>query len=147
MAATPEQLRDLLSYCVDFARTMLNDSGDFYPFGAIVGRDGCVSAVGGCDGNEKPKSQDIYRLLADAFGSDARSGKILAAALAANVDIPSRYSPPYPDGLRIHIEGQGFSRLIYVPYRLKREGLPSGTAVAELAEPISVEITPRFFGG
>lgn len=38
MSVPPEKLHELLTYCMDFAKTMLNDSGDFYPFGAVLGK-------------------------------------------------------------------------------------------------------------
>lgn len=34
MGVSAQQLHELLTYCIDFARTMLEDSGEFYPFGA-----------------------------------------------------------------------------------------------------------------
>ena len=42
MTAPPEKLHELLTYCIDFGKLMLGDSGDFYPFGATLGLDGLV---------------------------------------------------------------------------------------------------------
>jgi hypothetical protein len=141
----PHKLHELLNYCIDFAKTMLNDSGEFYPFGAAVGLDGQVKAVGGYDGKEHPNPQDIYRLLGESFTSNAQTGEICAVALAANVNIPKEYQSPVPDGLRVHLESDGFSRLIYVPYELKRKGIFRKTTEAKFYEPIPVEIGPAFF--
>ena len=46
MAASPEQLHELLTYCLDFARTVLEKAGEFHPFGATLSQDGKVAAVG-----------------------------------------------------------------------------------------------------
>lgn len=74
MAATPEQLHLALTYCSDFAKTMLEDSGGFHPFGAIVKVDGDVEARGGWTGQEYPSGQDVYGLLIEALRSGAIRG-------------------------------------------------------------------------
>lgn len=147
MSATPEKLHELLTYCIDFAKVMLSDSGEFYPFGAVLGNDGKVNAVGGYDGKEHPNPQDIYRLLGEGFIASARDGSIQAAALAANVNIPPEYSSPTQDGLRVHLESADFSRFIYVPYRVSKQGLFKKSLKAEFFEPIAVQIQPAIFAG
>jgi hypothetical protein len=143
--ATPEQLHELLKYCMDFGRTMLEDSGDFYPFGATIRTDGQVTAAGGYDGTERPTPTDIYRLLSDAFSKQVTEGSILAAALAANVNIPKEYSPPVSDGLRVQLEGSGYSRYIYVPYRTAKRGLFRKGHSTQFFEPFAVEVNPVWF--
>lgn len=145
MSASPEQLHEMLMHCINFARTMLADAGDFYPFGATLSPLGTVSAVGGYDGEERPKPQEIYQLLGSAFTSGAREGTYLGVALAANVNIPAQYDSAAPDGLRVHLESDGYSRFIYVPYRIKKEGLFKKRMVVEFSDPFAVEITPTFF--
>ncbi len=124
---------------------MLEDSGEFYPFGAVILADGKFTAVGGYDGEEHPKPTDIYGLLAKAFQNQAQSGEILAAALAANVNIPAQYEAPVTDGLRVWLEGEGFSRFIYVPYKLAKKGFLRKGYTAQLFEPIAVTIDPFWF--
>jgi len=145
MAASPEQLHELLAYCLNFARTMLEKAGDFYPFGATLSPDGKVAATGGYNGEEHPQPQEIYRLLADAFRSGASTGEFLGVALAANVNIPAQFSSVSPDGVRVHIEASGYSRFVYVPYKIKVSGMFKKTKSVELGEPFSVEVPPNFF--
>ena len=145
MLASPEKLHELLMYCINFARTMLEDAGDFYPFGATLSQDGVVAAVGGYNGEERPNPAEIYRLLGDAFAAGAREGTLLGAALAANVNVPSQYSSPSPDALRVHLESQGYSRFMYVPYQLTKQGLFKKKKVVAFSEPFAVEIASTFF--
>jgi len=145
MATSPEQLHELLTYCLDFARTMLEKAGEFHPFGATLSQDGKVAAVGGYNGEEHPKAQEIYELLADAFRSGARTGEFLGVALAANVNIPAQFSPVLPDGVRVHIESAGYSRFIYLPYKIKVSGIFKKTRSVEAGEPFSVEVPPNFY--
>jgi hypothetical protein len=146
MSATPEQLHEMLNYCMDFARTMLAESGDFYPFGATLSPQGVVAAVGGYDGEERPAPADIYRLLGEAFLSGAARGEHSGVALAANVNIPAEYESISRDGLRVHLESHGYARFIYVPYKLGTTGLFKKRRVVEFSEPFSVELAPTFFG-
>jgi hypothetical protein len=143
--ATPEQLHNLLSYCLDFAKVMLDECGEFFPFGAVVGADGKVKAVGGHNGEEHPEPQEIYRLLTKGFAEGARDGSIVAAALAANVNIPQEYPSPAPDGIRILLESAGYSRYIYSPYRITKRGLIKKKYTIELFDPFPVQISPTLF--
>ena len=145
MPVSEQQLHELLMYCINFARTMLEDSGEFYPFGANVTADGKLGAVGAHDGEEHPEPQQLYQILAGAFTAGAQNGELLAAALAANVNIPAQFSSPVPDAVRVHLESSGYSRFVYVPYRLSRQGFLRKKTVVELSEPFSVEIHPTFF--
>ena len=145
MTASPEKLHELLTYCIDFGKTMLTNSGEFHPFGATLGVDGKVAAAGGYNGQEHPAAQDIYRLLGEAFTSSASDGSIAAAALAANVNIPREYEPPAPDGIRVLLESNGFSRFIYIPYVIKRRGLFTKSNSVTLFDPIAVDVGAGIF--
>jgi hypothetical protein len=109
MSATPEQLYEMLQYCIGFARTMLERAGEFHPFGARVSVDGRVAAVGGYNGEEHPAAADIYKLLSEAFRNGAKSAEYLGVAVAANVNIPTQYSSAAHDGLRVHLESLGYA--------------------------------------
>lgn len=145
MAATSEQLQSLLTYCVDFATTMLSDSGEFYPFGAALDPTGQVKAVGAHNGEEHPKPTELYGLLSEAFAREASSGQIIGAALAANVDVPTQFSSPFPDAVRVALEGADFSRLIYWPYQISRKGLFKKQVEVRFSKPFAVETAPQFF--
>lgn len=124
---------------------MLQDSGTFYPFGAVVGADGKVGAYGGFNGEERPNPAEIYAILSGAFASQARDGTILAAALAANVNIPAEYQPPSNDGIRVWLGSKGYSRFIYLPYRIQKRGLFRKGFSVEVAEPIAVDVPQAWF--
>lgn len=145
MAANPEQLHAAFMYCLDFARHMLEESASFLPFGAKLTKAGEVQAVGGWNGEEHPAPAELYALLAAALRSEAESGDIGGSALAVDVNIPQEYSPVLPDGIRVHLEGEGYSRYIYVPYEIKTVGLLRRKREIVLAEPISVEMPAEVF--
>ncbi|MBY0367471.1 MAG: hypothetical protein IIA03_04315 [Proteobacteria bacterium] len=130
---------------MDFAHTMLERAGEFYPFGAMLSREGQIAAVGGYNGEEHPPPAEIYQLLSQSFAASAGQGTHLGFALAANVTIPTKYSAAGQDGLRVHLESPGYARFIYVPYLLSKQGFLKRRRVAQFGEPFAVEIAPGFF--
>jgi hypothetical protein len=145
MSASPEQLHEVLQYCIGFARTMLECAGEFHPFGATLSVEGRVAAVGGYNGERQPAATEIYKLLGEAFASGAERGEYLGVALAANVNIPAQYSPAAPDGLRVHLESAGYARFIYVPYTLSKPSLFKRVRAVQFGEPFAVETNPTFY--
>jgi len=143
--ASPEQLHGALMYCINFAKTMLEDAGDFYPFGAMLTADGQVTAIGGDLGDPRPDQQQLFQFLSAALSAEVRSGRAVGVALAANVNIPPQYTTKFRDGLRVQLESRGFARLIYVPYQLKRTGLLRRSIAVDFDEPFSVEVAATLF--
>jgi hypothetical protein len=50
--------------------------------------------------------------------SQFQTREIVAAGIAVDVNIPPQYQPPFPHGIRVLLECAGYSRYIYVPYRV-----------------------------
>ena len=123
---------------------MLQCAGEFYPFGASVGPDGSVAAIGASTGEEHPKGQELYELMLSGLAERVRTNQVIAVAIAADVNIPPQYSPESPDGLRVLLESQGYSRFVYVPYRLAKQD-DGAVAGVDFLAPFSVEISPNLF--
>jgi len=139
------ELHAVLTDCLEFAEEMLTKTGEFYPFGAVMKQDRTLTAVGFTDGQEHPSPQEIYTFAVESLKRSALSGEIVAGALAVNVDIPSEYAPTFPDGVRVALEGSGYSRLIYHPYRIVTTGLIRKKRTVEFGEMFAVEAPPSFF--
>lgn len=146
MSASPEQIHALMTYCVDFAQMMLEQAGEFYPFGATLALDGRVGAAGVFNGDGNPSATEVYELLAQSFVQGAGRGDFLGVALAANVNVPAGYALDVPSAVRVHIESQGYAREIYLPYALSRHGMLKRRRVVEFRDPIAVEVAPSFYG-
>jgi hypothetical protein len=61
---------------VEFAQQLLEKQGEFYPFAAIMDKDGKVGLVGADIGVEQPKSTDLLAFLSGALRAKAREGGI-----------------------------------------------------------------------
>src|ERR1700679_2236805 len=71
LVVSSEHLQSLLVYCLNFGKQMLETSGAFYPFGAVLDPSGKLEAVGGWNGKEHPDPAEIYKLLCDALRARA----------------------------------------------------------------------------
>jgi hypothetical protein len=117
-AIDPHKLEKLLNYCLGFAKQMVGSHGAFHPFGAVIMSDGTLTAVGADIGEEHPRGADVYCFLQSTMHSQFQKGEIAAVGIATEVNIPQQYQPPFPDGIRVLLECAGYSRYIYVPYRI-----------------------------
>jgi hypothetical protein len=117
-AMDPHKLEELLNYCVGFAKQMVERHGAFHPFGAVIVLDGTLNAVGANIGEEHPQGPAIFQFLQSAMRVQFQKREIIGAGIATDVNIPPHYQPVYPDGIRVLLECAGFSRYIYLPYRV-----------------------------
>lgn len=145
MSLIDQQLTALLEYCTEFARQMIEKAGEFYPFGAEIDASGQVKALGFWDGNEKPSAQELYAFAQNVFTKKATEGTTLGAAIAANVNIPPQYESKYRDGIRVHVEAEGYSRYIYIPYAITKTGLFGRKLSVDYDEMFGVDLPPLMF--
>lgn len=145
MSLSDQQLTALLEYCVGFARQMIEKAGEFYPFGAEIDASGELKALGFSDGGEKPSSQELYAFAQSALTQRAAEGAVLGAAIAANVNIPPQFESKYPDGIRVHVEAEGFSRYIYTPYAITKTGLFGRKRSVDYDEMFAADVPPLMF--
>ncbi len=144
MAATPEQLNDMVNHLMGFANEMLTKSGEFFPFAASVNSLGGVESIAAYTGDEHPPSQEVYDLLIRGLRSKVANGEAIAIGVATDVNIPAQFESPLPDGVRITLETEGNSRLIYYPYEPAKKGIFKKSP-PKFAEPFAVEVPPDLF--
>jgi hypothetical protein len=87
MADPREEMNELLNACLPFARQMIEQHGEFHPFGASMTPDGTLHLDGVDPGEEFPPGQDVVELLSTAMRTKAELHAINAAAICANVDM------------------------------------------------------------
>src|SRR5580698_7631415 len=70
-----------------FAKKLLKDYGEFYPFGVAMGLDGKIIAVGAGagDGNDNPPPGELIDLMIVHFKQEAGGGQLRAAAIFYDV--------------------------------------------------------------
>lgn len=139
MSASTKQLEEALKYCNDFAIHMLNDSGEFYPFGALIKPNGELVSVAGHIGEEFPDTIELLKFLDNAMNSQISEGEAIATALTVNVNIPPKFSALYTDGIKVTLKADGYHRSTYTPYKIYKTGILKSRSNVKLAESFSVE--------
>ncbi len=147
-AASLDSLANLVHHCESFARQMLATQGGFLPFATFVNDRDELEMIG-VQATPRDNAQAVLESLQGAIARLASERRLIAFAVAANVDIPARFEPPCPDGIRIHVETPGYARDVYTPYRLlphqrMRKFLAILPTVA-YDKPIDVDVAPTLF--
>ena len=110
---------ELLNTVMTFARLVLRRYGELGPFGFEMNTEKQVSRAK----LEIPRlpldPQRQYQLLREHLRKDAQRGRILAAAMAANIALQEPSKEGYSDAVRVHIEQKnGYCTEAIVPYRM-----------------------------
>jgi hypothetical protein len=143
------RLEDLVSYCLDLAKQMLEKHGAFFPFGAVIDSSGKRIPVTGNTGNDQQKTPEVYRLIQRSMNAQYRRGEIVAGAIVAEVTIPAELKPSHPKGLRMAVESASVARIVFLPY-VKSGGSGSGPEANnhfEFGELLGLDVRPSIFVG
>lgn len=118
-ATQKKQLETLIGAARPFAEQMLTNHGEFLPYGATMGLDEKIGAVGGYTGEEHPKSTDVIALLKQAYRKDGAAGKLLACALVYDVRTIPPGGTEKCDAIAIDLNHRdGMSVTMLYPYRI-----------------------------
>ena len=103
---------------------MLEDSGEFFPYGAYIKPGGELVHVGAVDEDtERPKSKDLLYVLRDSFSTMAKEGECIATAIvfAVVVDMPNTHSKSNAMQVCLDHSG-GYSAEVFFPYMVADDG-------------------------
>ena len=108
----------LLDTLLPFAKQMLQQYREFFPFGGRMAPDGVVSHEGAWNGTEHPPSQELIALLRQAHQKDAAAKKLRACATVYDI----RTIPPgrteKQDAIAAAIDHvSGYSVVVIYPYK------------------------------
>jgi hypothetical protein len=119
-ARTPKQEAEvLMNLGLPFARKMLEEHGEFYPFGAAMRPDRTTEHVGVKDGREMPPSRDVLDTMMAAFRDAALIGKYRAVAAFVDVKVNSPGAVEKTDAVQICLEHvDGYFADVFAPYHL-----------------------------
>jgi len=142
-----EHLFVMLDDCIDYAKEVLISSKNLESFAMVLEPDNSVRSIT----ISEQSSEERYEALLEVLRDEAKSEKITAMALLANVTIPDNFSPAVSSGIRIHIEEKDFraenklsARLLYVPYQLYKNKDDEQIHI-KLHDPIPVGLACEIF--
>lgn len=109
----------LLKDGLSFAKRMLAEHAEFYPFGRMLRPDkSIVYLAAKVEGTEFPSSAELLSLLRKRIGDEAEAGAIIASAVVYNVgNIRNPESGKADDAIQVCLDHSlNYSVEVFVPY-------------------------------
>lgn len=138
---TPKQDCELLMReMLPFAKRMLSDHGEFYPYGGMMRPDREIVHVGAQEaGNDHPSSKSLVQSLQDYFRDQATSSGIIASCIIFDVLIKKPGGDQKRDAIQVNLDHRDdYSVEVVFPYRL-------GQSSVSLEDPFAQQGDARIF--
>ncbi|TIX51609.1 hypothetical protein [Alteraurantiacibacter aquimixticola] len=134
-----KELGAMLQASRDFAFQLLAEKGKIVPFGARAGESGDIEFMRVADEESTDPLDEVYDSTQAALAEQAGEGAIIAATSVAHVAVEGGIGEEgFDRAIRIHVESDGFSRMIFAPYRVV-QGEQKGTATIEPGKMVAQE--------
>jgi hypothetical protein len=131
----------LLNSVLPFAKQMLDQHGEFYPFGGAMQADGQLVSVASHEGKDDPAPADVIESLKDIFTAEAKDGKLKATALVYNVRVTLPSTGETSDAIAVSLDHrENYSVIVFFPYEIEGGSAIIGEAFAHAG---TAEIFPR----
>ncbi len=125
----------LMNSVIPFAEQMLSSHGEFLPFGGAMRSSGELVSVAGYDGDERPQSSDVIRLIKEGFIEAARQGQFKATALVYDVRTVVPSTGNKSDAIAVSLNHRdSYSIVVIFPYKIDNGKLTVGDAFAQKGE-------------
>jgi hypothetical protein len=122
----------LMSSVLPFAKKMLDENGEFYPYGAAMRADKGIISVANYDGQEHPQSVDVIDGLKKIFVAGGTSGEFMATALISDVRVTLPSDNTKSDAISVSLDHrEGYSVVVFFPYKLEKGVVTVGTVFAQ----------------
>lgn|SRR5690606_25983682 len=131
-----KQVEGLMSELLSFAEKMLNEHGEFHPFGGYLDHMGAVVHVGVQSSSEHTHAQQKIDVLIKSFKKIRMQQKAVAFGIAADVNLP-RSDGSKGDAIKFFLEHQdGYCAEVFFRYELGEDGVEITDTIAQQGEPL-----------
>ena len=110
----------LIEYCLTFAKQLLNDFQEFYPFACAINSNGELIPVSHYDGNDHPLSNDLKIKLESLLDDQLYTNEKRAYAITYDVHVKRATADEKIDAIAIKIKQHNIAKIIvhYFGYRI-----------------------------
>lgn len=110
----------LMNGILPLAKKMLQEYGEFYPYGGYMRWDGTIVDVGAEDPDtEHPKSKDLIYVLRSSFQEMASKKKCKAVAVVFDVCVKIPSSERKSNAIQVCLDHvDGYSAEVFFPYEI-----------------------------
>lgn len=117
--------KKIIDYSLSFAKTLLADFHEFYPFAAAVSNEGELIPITFYDGDEFPGSKDLSRKLEILLEKQLEENKKRAIAVTTDVLVTRPDAKNSHDAISIRIRQSGTKeyKVYFFEYNLSKENV------------------------
>lgn len=127
LETSKQDVEEIMNAWIVFAKGMLAEHGEFYPYGAAMKFDGEIVSVAGDTGEEMPPSQEMIEILTNGFQQAAAKGEYKATALFYDVRIMLPNSTKETDAIAVALDhSDAYSVIVFHPYEIVDEQIVFG---------------------
>ena len=113
----------MLDFLVEFAKLMLREQGEFFPFGAGMTHEGEMTSLGADAGHRRPTSRELIALLHSHLVEQASSGAIKASGICMDVRIQPPGSDTKSDAICVELEHRSGEAIhVFLAYVIRSRG-------------------------
>ena len=132
-----QDIQQLMQEGLTFARAMLQEHGEFFPFAMMLDQSGEISPAAPYRGPDTPEPEELIQRLEDQMRQNVASGLTRAVAIFVRVRVGSTEADL--DAVQISVEhASGYASNIYVPFS-------SVDGEITLGQPFATDRTPTVF--
>ena len=130
------EINKIADHCFEYAKQLLTETGEFYPFGAFVGKQGRVHPLEfDIENNKIPNNGKVIEALAKYCNTELEASNINGFGLAYEVNLKLTEDADYTDAIAVeitHISEKNIP-VFYLPYSVKKDlSIAFSTAFAVL---------------
>ena len=134
MKSLPDELVSLLNYSQSLANLLLEDQGEFYPFGAYINSNNVITQRLFPDGDDFPLSTALIQIIKHDFEQQLAAGIINATAITYHAKVTNERFSEATDVIIVRLNMLTLSSAIlyYLPYQLTETGVEYTTGWMEV---------------
>ena len=123
-----EESQKLFDSALPFAKNMLAENGEFFPYGEVMMQNNEIVSIGAqIEDDDQPSSSELITLLKSSFikAGKAKEYKATAIIYDAVVKLPS--SNKKSDAIAVDLDHEkGYSVIVFVPYTINKDAIEFG---------------------
>lgn len=131
---TPKQeAEELMNGMLPVAKRMLQEYGEFFPYGGYMKPGGEIVHVGARDPiTDRPKSKDLIAILQKSFQKLVKKKQCKAVAMVYDVVVPLPKSNRKTDAIQVCVDhAESYSAEVFFPYHIANQEVIFGEVFAQ----------------
>jgi len=120
-----EEIKKIIDHSLEYATDLLEDTGEFYPFGAYIGNEGNVHPLEyEFDKKSMPTHGQVIDWLENFCEEELKNKRIQAYGISFEVSIKLTESEPESEAICFDITpaDNADTPLYYIPYKIDKQG-------------------------